>query len=112
MEPGSENPGYPAVQDYPDRTGIGFNGAGVRKPRIQMSKADLLKWVRELQWSRGPKTPDTRWGLTYERVFTCFNGAGVRKPRIRYDTGLFRAASDAGFNGAGVRKPRIRMASA
>ena len=82
MEPGSENPGYPLAISTPTSTRSCFNGAGVRKPRIleegaymvrrerasmepgsenpgYPSQRDTFRSCRSLQWSRGPKTPDT-----------------------------------------------------
>ena len=107
MEPGSEDPGYDfyafdeateftlqwsrgpktpdtsVLQAQTTRQPTGFNGAGVRRPRILKYAGPAAHRGKQLQWSRGPKTPDTcRWNRLGNLSNSGFNGAGVRRPRI------------------------------
>ena len=108
MEPGSEDPGYLAPYLFSARSPSRFNGAGVRRPRILGIEFQNGQWTVTLQWSRGPKTPDTgyfRGRIQHEQQG--FNGAGVRRPRILHVAGRERFSPGLRFNGAGVRRPRI-----
>ena len=71
MEPGSEDPGYskPCSNTTPI-SGARFNGAGVRRPRIHPVAGSLEVDEGALQWSRGPKTPDTSCMRTTPRSGT------------------------------------------
>ena len=83
MEPGSENPGYFGHAPFSIRHMVQASmEPGSENPGYPEA-AERTAHIPELQWSRGPKTPDTRRARRRSRQFHhCFNGAGVRKPRI------------------------------
>ena len=107
MEPGSEDPGYRRAVGGTDPARACFNGAGVRRPRIPHAQRLDSPPVDKLQWSRGPKTPDTSPCRRMQR-----QGRHASMEPGSEDPGYEKSVVILGlvgisFNGAGVRRPRI-----
>ena len=112
MEPGSEDPGYmqPSSVDPSARSVLQWS-RGPKTPDTCRHRPRCRGQQARLQWSRGPKTPDTLGLRQPGPGLGGFNGAGVRRPRI-LDLFWEYPLGSMGFNGAGVRRPRIPRRSA